>query len=336
MCTTGISFGYLPFLFHTIFSYYFELLFLCSSVHATLLFSCLLYFFFPFLPTIVSLLSSLYDCPIATTLKSWRNPGRTRMMGVYSIVCVALLAVATLGVEVPDAPSTVEVFRYSDTQLRVQLTEPLSDNGAEVTSCAVEWDTEPGVREVQSITTTLNLGPNEIQTVSSSADNIPEVKIIHTQATEVDEVQTITTYANPGETLSGTFTVTFDTSADGGSVETSSPISFDADPDSASMTSVKSVLEAMKNIDTVNVTRAVYGADENIFDAFVWSITFTGASNEGNIPQLRLATSNLVATGIYDRIRPSAPRCISALHMQDVRPFMSTAPLCLFRSWRCI
>jgi len=208
-----------------------------------------------------------------------------------------LLFSLSLAVDVPDSPATVTVERYSDSQLRVSLSAPESDNGAEITSCTVEYDTEPGVRQIQAIKTDVDLGPNEIKTITTSADDVREVKVINTRATDVDEVQTITTYANPGETLSGTFTVTFDTTANGGSSETSSPISFDADPDSSSMTSMKSILEAMKNIDSVNVTRSSFGVEENIFDAYVWSITFTGIGNEGNVPQLRLATSNLVATG---------------------------------------
>ena len=221
-------------------------------------------------------------------------------MAVRSVrlfVVAALLLVVAADVDVPDSPATVIVERYSDTQLKVSLTEPASDNGAEVTSCTIEYDTEPGTRQIQAIRTDLDLGPNEVKTITTSADDVREVKIVHTRATDIDEVQTITTYANPGETLSGTFTVTFDTLAEGGSLETSSPISFDAAADDGSMTSVKSILEAMKNIDSVEVTREAFGEDENIFDAYVWSVTFTGEGNEGNVPQLRLATSNLVATG---------------------------------------
>lgn len=79
-------------------------------------------------------------------------------------------------------------------------------------------------------------------------------------------------------------------------METSSPISFDAEADDGGMTSLKSILEAMKNIDEVNVTREESGVEDNIFDAYVWHITFIG-ENEGNVPQIRLSSSNLVATG---------------------------------------
>lgn len=102
-------------------------------------------------------------------------------------VCVAsflLLVLNSHATDVPDAPSSVSVERYGDTQLLVTVSAPENDNGVEVTSCAIEWDTEPGVRQVQAITTTVDLGPNEIQTISSTADNEQEIKILHTVATE--------------------------------------------------------------------------------------------------------------------------------------------------------
>ena len=52
--------------------------------------------------------------------------------------------------------------------------------------------------------------------------------MIRTAAPDVNEVQTIATFANPGETLSGTFTVVVDLTASGGSIETSAQIPFDA------------------------------------------------------------------------------------------------------------
>ena len=55
-----------------------------------------------------------------------------------------------------------------------------------------------------------------------------EEKVIRTYAPDVNEIQTIATFANPGETLSGTFTVVVDLTASGGSIETSAQIPFDA------------------------------------------------------------------------------------------------------------
>ena len=40
------------------------------------------------------------------------------------------------------------------------------------TTCQVEWDTEPGVREIQSIQTSVNTGPNEIVTLQTTAKTI--------------------------------------------------------------------------------------------------------------------------------------------------------------------
>lgn len=50
---------------------------------------------------------------------------------------------------VPDAPETVDLFIAGDTSLRVDFTPPVSDGGSQVTSYKVEWDTEPGLREVR-------------------------------------------------------------------------------------------------------------------------------------------------------------------------------------------
>ena len=55
-----------------------------------------------------------------------------------------------------------------------------------------------------------------------------EEKVIRTHAPDVNEIQTIATFANPGGTLSGTFTVVVDRTASGGSIETSAQIPFDA------------------------------------------------------------------------------------------------------------
>ena len=43
----------------------------------------------------------------------------------------------------------------------------------------VEWDTEPGVREIQSIQTSVNTGPNEIVTIQTTAKTIRYVLWSH-------------------------------------------------------------------------------------------------------------------------------------------------------------
>lgn len=53
----------------------------------------------------------------------------------------------------------------------------------------VEWDTDPGRQEVQSITTGTYLGANEIQVISTTAQRVDAVQTVQTTATTVYEVQ---------------------------------------------------------------------------------------------------------------------------------------------------
>ena len=144
--------------------------------------------------------------------------------------------------------------------------------------------------------------------------------MIRTSAPDVDEVQTIATFANPGETLSGTFTVVVDLTASGGSIETSAQIPFDAvamqdtkatrfDPLSPKpdlpmhssacpqicRSSLQEILEAMGNVGKVEVNRQPFGVEKDIESGYIWTVTFK--ENEGDVVQMRLGTSNLIGTG---------------------------------------
>ncbi len=132
------------------------------------------------------------------------------------------------GVAVPEAPTAATVTPYSGSDLFVQFTPPAADGGSQVTSYRIDWDTEPGVREVQNLRTTPNLGPNEIQTIQTSAQDIDEVQSFHTRALTIPEVQVVTTYANPLETLGGSFTLAFDDTANGGGLHVSAQIAHHA------------------------------------------------------------------------------------------------------------
>ena len=144
--------------------------------------------------------------------------------------------------------------------------------------------------------------------------------MIRTAAQDVDEVQSIATFANPGENLSGTFTVVVDLTASGGSIETSAQIPFDAaamqdskatrfDSFHKNLTSkrthrqclkilrssLQEILEAMGNVGKVEVNRQPFGVEKDIESGYIWTVTFK--ENEGDVVQMRLGTSNLIGTG---------------------------------------
>ena len=101
----------------------------------------------------------------------------------------------------------LQVSARSATELLVTFEPPSSDGGSEVTSYSIEWDTKPPVEEVQLITTSTDTGPNEVQTVTTSATHVDEVQVIRTVGDDVNEVQTVRTTTSLGETLAGYFSL---------------------------------------------------------------------------------------------------------------------------------
>jgi hypothetical protein len=65
----------------------------------------------------------------------------------------------------------------------------LVGGGGQVTSYRVDWDTNSGVLEVQTLRTTTSTGPNEIQSFTTSATDVDEMQSVHTRATPVYEVR---------------------------------------------------------------------------------------------------------------------------------------------------
>lgn len=53
----------------------------------------------------------------------------------------------------------------------------------------VEWDTDPGTREIQWIKTYADTTPNEIQSITTTADDVDEIQQIVVSANESMEVQ---------------------------------------------------------------------------------------------------------------------------------------------------
>ena len=48
-------------------------------------------------------------------------------------------------------PPTPLLSLRTGSEIHVDITPPATDGGAEITSYAVDWDTKPGIREVQTI-----------------------------------------------------------------------------------------------------------------------------------------------------------------------------------------
>ena len=203
------------------------------------------------------------------------------------------------GLSPPSVPTSVTTAIYSDTEQHVAFAPPTSDGGASITSYTMEWDTEPGIPEVQTITTTTNIGPNEIQTITTSALHRDEIQVVRTtSANNFREKQIIRTTAATNQKVGGWFTLVFDDTSTGGTVETSAPIMADAPPKATAGTnghSMEEILEAMQNIGSVNVERTV---NPSHTDGFSWVVEFLGVGvNEGNVPQLKLGYSALSGTG---------------------------------------
>ena len=80
-------------------------------------------------------------------------------------------------------PVGVALQVLSGSDVQVTFEPPLTDGGAAVQSYNVEWDTDPGEQELQTITTSTYTGANEVQTLSTSAFDEDEVQVVTTNAT---------------------------------------------------------------------------------------------------------------------------------------------------------
>jgi hypothetical protein len=221
---------------------------------------------------------------------SMRSPSLSG--GVLALCMVCAVLVPTQGATlVPGAPSSAALTALSGSSVQLGWAPPATDGGAKVTSYKVEWDADPGRQEVQSFTTNTFTGPNEVATITTSATDVNEVQTVATSATATQEIQTIKTTANPFNLLSGTFTLKLDTTATGGSVQTSGIIAHNAGT-AGDRSRMKEILEAMSNVDP-GVTVGVSAVDSE--GGYTWSVTFP--ESMGDVPQLTLGTNSLGGSG---------------------------------------
>ncbi|CAM9541561.1 unnamed protein product, partial [Phaeothamnion confervicola] len=156
----------------------------------------------------------------------------------------------------------------------------------------IDWDTEPGVREVQSVRSFADTGPNEIQTVTITAADIDEVQRVVTSANAMLEIQQITV----SDASSGSFMLSLDLTAGGGGIQTSGEIQYNA-VSTGGYESLHDILEAMPNLGggaVANVS-AAYSVDSDGLYTHVWNVTF--AESFGDVPQLTLAAADLAPMG---------------------------------------
>ena len=167
---------------------------------------------------------------------------------IQFILILLLLPFRTLSeAEVPLAPASVDLLPLSPESIRVDFTPPSSDRGSEITSYLIEWDTDPGVREVQEVRTRSYVGANEVQEISTSIPAVNEVQTISTTADVLPAIQSVTTSANPGSVLNSEFTLELDLTSMGGASELSGTIQHDADDADASRVVVTSQVPVVFN-----------------------------------------------------------------------------------------
>ncbi|GMH48115.1 hypothetical protein TL16_g00220 [Triparma laevis f. inornata] len=204
------------------------------------------------------------------------------------IAAVTLLAIfATGSLTVPEAPASASLTVLSGSEIEMSFISPPSDGGSAVSAYTVEWDSDNGTPEVQVITSSVYLGPNEIQTITTSADDVNEVQHIETRATAVREIQTVTVSPRTGETsmdASWTFSLSLDTV---GALQYSGEISSTAAA-AGSRSAVEEIMGFMSNVDSgTTVTRTSPNAD----GGYTWSIQF--AESMGNVPELTVYSSDV-------------------------------------------
>jgi hypothetical protein len=129
------------------------------------------------------------------------------------------------GLQTPSAPFVDLTVLSSDAiranfsagnELNTDKSTLVTDGGSAIHSYKVEWDSDPGVQEVQTIVTSTYIGANEVQTISTKADKKNEIQTVTTKTEAQPEVQRITvTHATAGSY----FFVKLDTTAIGGSVQ---------------------------------------------------------------------------------------------------------------------
>ena len=206
-----------------------------------------------------------------------------------------LVAGAAAELRVPSAPTDALLAIVGGDSVQTSWAPPLSDGGAAVQSYQVEWDTNPGVAEVQTVTTSTYLGANELQTIRTFGKDVDEVQLVQTLARAHREEQWVTATAPAGSTLAGTFALALDTRPTGGTLQYTGAI-----PASAAAccgrTSVLGMVEALQNVGNGMVSK-VKREDVSIDGraGFQWQIQFN--ETLADLPQLQVLDASGLTLG---------------------------------------
>ena len=149
------------------------------------------------------------------------------------------------------------------------------------------------MQEVQAITTSTYTGPNEIQSITTSAKPTNEVQVIHLVAPAVREVQAITLVGATG----GYYFLSLNTNTTGGSLQHSGFIfvNYPAD-DSTSDTfgkNVQDIISAMSNVKSNG--QVTVSLDFNSGGTQRYLVTFP--ESMGNVPQMSIYSAELTGAG---------------------------------------
>jgi len=206
--------------------------------------------------------------------------------GLILLIC-SLFVISVSSVDVPTSPF-LDLTVISDSSIKASISPPLSDGGASINSYKIDWDSDPGKHEIQTIQTSTYLGANEIQSITTSALIRPEIQTITTSTQQVQEEQKITVTAD-----GGTYFIEFDTSPQGGSLQYSGDLSFNF-PASGTLdgNNVADTLSSMSNIKpfgSVTVTLVTTGNTRD------YTVTFPASM--GNVPTMVIHPTSLTPSG---------------------------------------
>jgi len=189
------------------------------------------------------------------------------------------LSVTITGTEIPASPF-LNLAVISGSAINSSVLPPLSDGGSSIHSYKLEWDTDPGVQEIQAITTSVFTGPNEIQSITTYAQDIPEVQRVQTYATaHISEKQEITI----SEATGGYFFLELDTSSQGGSLQYSGYIYVNYAA-YGSRESLQQIISEMSNVQAYGSVKV----NSTIIDANTYAYLITFPESMGDVPLLKV------------------------------------------------